>query len=57
MITSQTVIEVEEGESVEAVVCAADASPEADFVWEFGSEVLAKQDTLQFENPIQRYCA
>lgn len=54
VITSQTVIEVEEGESVEAVVCAADASPVADFVWEFGSEVLAKQDTLQFENPIQR---
>eukprot|EP00091_Calanus_sinicus_P020505 TRINITY_DN5634_c0_g1_i1.p1 TRINITY_DN5634_c0_g1~~TRINITY_DN5634_c0_g1_i1.p1 ORF type:complete len:412 (+),score=117.82 TRINITY_DN5634_c0_g1_i1:763-1998(+) len=45
---SASFLEVEEGEVVEPILCSADASPEASFVWKFGDEIVSEDSLLEF---------
>ena len=52
---SASFIELEEGELMEPILCSADASPEATFVWKFNDEVVSEDSVLEFLEPIKKY--
>eukprot|EP00090_Calanus_glacialis_P045715 TRINITY_DN8668_c0_g1_i1.p1 TRINITY_DN8668_c0_g1~~TRINITY_DN8668_c0_g1_i1.p1 ORF type:complete len:1080 (-),score=259.44 TRINITY_DN8668_c0_g1_i1:89-3328(-) len=51
---SASFIELEEGEVMEPILCSADASPEATFVWKFNDEVVSDDSVLEFLEPIKK---
>ena len=40
---------------MEPILCSADASPEATFVWKFNDEVVSDDSVLEFLEPIKKY--
>jgi hypothetical protein len=52
---SVSFLELEEGEVMEPILCSADASPEATFVWKFNDEVVSEDSVLEFLEPIKKY--
>merc|ERR1711892_954381 len=51
---SASFIELEEGEVMEPILCSADASPEASFVWKFNNEVYSEDSVLEFPEPMKK---
>jgi len=51
---SASFIELEEGEVMEPILCSADASPEATFVWKVNDEVVSEDSVLEFLEPIKK---
>ena len=52
---SDQVITVEEGSSSGKILCTAEAYPEANYQWQFGSDIVATDNVLFFDYGISRH--
>ena len=52
---SDQLITVEEGSSSGKVLCTAEAYPEANYQWQFGSDIVATDNVLFFDYGISRH--
>lgn len=53
-MTSEAVMTLVEGSSSGPVLCAADAEPEAEYIWMYSDQIVSTQPVLAFDTGISK---